>query len=123
MKRTGMLSAMAISFQKILSKFREQHGYCLVVFLVGPLITGHAVRFVRHGGRQATLRELGLERLADPRILVRVLDLIAGEVVDFLSHPRQVAWRVEREVPCLLLAQVEVLMEPAVRGDEDAPLV
>src|SRR5581483_5976891 len=91
--------------------------------VVPPLVVGNRVRLRRHPRAEPPLRQLRLEFLPNPRLLGRVVDLVAGSILHALGMARELAQRMKGEVARRLAAQVEVLVEPAVRRDEEARLV
>src|SRR4051794_19715921 len=93
------------------------------VLAVLPLEVADLIGLVWHDRLQPALAELTGEGLADHRILVRVLDLVARDVLDALARLVGAPRRVEGEVAVHRVAHVEVLVEPAVRRNEDARLV
>src|SRR2546425_995721 len=54
---------------------------------IGPLVFAIAVRLLRHVRRDTAFAQLVFEVLADERLFVDVLDLIAGLVFDLLGVP------------------------------------
>src|SRR5262249_1946860 len=76
-----------------------------------------------HQRLEATRLELRLELVPDERILAGVLDLVAGQVLEPLATTSHTFGRVEGEVASIVRTQVEVLVEPAVRGNEPTSLV
>src|SRR6266496_2643578 len=79
----------------------------------------------RHARLDAVAGQLLLERLADLRVLVLVLDLVSA-LLHVLGDAQVVeevvfgAAPADGHVPCGLRPGVEVLVEPHVGGDEDA---
>src|SRR5581483_4803051 len=91
--------------------------------LVLPLVVTLPVGAIRHDGFEAALPQLDLESLANRRVFIAVLDLVACQVLDLLAIREEPARRVKRKVPRRIAADVEVLVKPPVRRHEDAPLV
>src|SRR5438132_13197583 len=75
---------------------------------------------VGHLGFQSSSRQLGLEKLSDLQVCVRVLDLISSQVFDTLAIAEDARRGVQGEVAGRLSAGVEMLMEPAIWGNEHA---
>src|SRR5262249_34941890 len=71
----------------------------------------------RHQAEFAALCQLAFEVLADPRILVRVFDLTA-----VVRGSRKLGQMPELEIAGLLVAQVEMLVEPAAGWREHGRL-
>src|SRR4030095_8622333 len=84
--------------------------------------------YMAHLTLDPALGELFLEHNADPRIFIFILDLIAAILYAFRGPPLfsqagkfPPAERLEREVPSRLAADVEMLMKPSFRRNEQAP--
>src|SRR5581483_372237 len=76
------------------------------------------VRFLRHQRAQAALRQLALERLSNPGVLGGQLDLIPIEILGPLAVAAHPSRHVQGQVAGWLCADVEMLVEPAIRRRE-----
>src|SRR5688572_11837040 len=88
-----------------------------IVVAVVPLVVAVAVRLLGDVRGELPLLKLLLELLADPRLLVRVGDLLVRQVA-LLIVAGEYARRAERDVPRRIRSDVEVLVVPLVgRGE------
>src|SRR5205809_2311706 len=85
---------------------------------IRPAVFGVGVDLGRHVAREAAVRELALELLADPGLFVGVLDDVASGVLDPFAVAGELPWRVHRQVAGRIGSQIEMLVKPAIRRDE-----
>src|SRR6266545_2383768 len=88
-----------------------------VVVAVVSLVVANRVGVLGDIARQAALRQLRLELLADPRLLVGVGDRLLTE--DALVVSAEAARRPERDVVSVAFADIEVLVIPLLGRRED----
>src|SRR5262245_50657336 len=91
--------------------------------VISPLVVAVGVGLGWHGAGEAALAQLLLELRPDERVLVGVLDLVAGPVLHLLGVAVELLQRVQGQVPRGNRADVEMLVEPLLGRHERARLV